>query len=171
MGNHGSLRAQCSGTGAAAHVNGLIGEPPDTSTWPHPAAPDANPYVRSTALPADIAQRDRVAQLGKTLFWDEQVSIDNTMACGTCHSPAAGGTDNRPGAVHSNGNFGTFGVIPQADTGTIDYGFTAPPSTQIDRSVTPVNAPTMIGAYLAATAGLPAERLDRSSRRGTDRAI
>jgi cytochrome c peroxidase len=130
------------------HVNGLIGEPPDTSTWPHPAAPDANPYVRSTALPADIAQRDRVAQLGKTLFWDEQVSIDNTMACGTCHSPAAGGTDNRPGAVHSNGNFGTFGVIPQADTGTIDYGFTAPPSTQIDRSVTPVNAPTMIGAYL-----------------------
>ena len=24
------------------HVAGLIGEPPDTSNWPHPAAPDGN---------------------------------------------------------------------------------------------------------------------------------
>jgi cytochrome c peroxidase len=130
------------------HVNGLIGEPPDTSNWPHPAAPDGNPFVRSTAPPAAIAQRDRIAQLGKVLFWDEQVSIDGTVACGTCHNPLSGGTDNRPGAIHANGNFGTFGVIPQANTGTIDYGFTAPPSAQIVRSITPVNAPTMIGAYV-----------------------
>ncbi len=31
--------------------------------------------------------------LGKILFWDEQLSSDNTMSCGTCHIPAAGGTD------------------------------------------------------------------------------
>jgi cytochrome c peroxidase len=138
-----------SATAQRQHVNGLTGEPPDTSNWPHPAAPDGNPFVRSTAPPAAIAQRERIAQLGKALFWDEQVSIDNTMACGTCHDPRIGGTDGRPGAVHPNGNFGTFGVIPQAlVAGNVDYGFVAVPSTQISRSVTPVNAPTMIGAYV-----------------------
>lgn len=34
--------------------------------------------------------------LGKILFWDEQLSSDNTMSCGTCHIPSAGGADPRP---------------------------------------------------------------------------
>src|SRR5262249_22701634 len=33
--------------------------------------------------------------LGKMLFWDEQLSSDNTVACGTCHRPGAGGSDPR----------------------------------------------------------------------------
>jgi len=33
--------------------------------------------------------------LGKILFWDEQLSSDNTVACGTCHRPGAGGADPR----------------------------------------------------------------------------
>lgn len=130
------------------HVGELIGEPPDTSNWPHPAAPDGNRFPRSTASALDISRRDRIAGLGKALFWDEQCSIDGTMACGTCHEPRFGGTDGRAGAVHPNGNFGTFGVIPQADIGTIDYGFIVNPTTNPNRLVTPVNAPTMIGAYL-----------------------
>lgn len=35
--------------------------------------------------------------LGKILFWDEQLSSDNTMACGTCHIPGRSGTDPRVG--------------------------------------------------------------------------
>lgn len=35
--------------------------------------------------------------LGKILFWDEQLSSDNTMSCGTCHIPSAGGNDPREG--------------------------------------------------------------------------
>lgn len=34
-------------------------------------------------------------KLGKTLFWDEQLSSDNTVACGSCHLPEAGGSDPR----------------------------------------------------------------------------
>ncbi|MBL8724410.1 MAG: cytochrome-c peroxidase [Planctomycetes bacterium] len=158
----------CLGLTAAAsaqrqHVNGLIGEPPDVSNWPHPAAPDGNPFVRSTANPADIAQRDMVAQLGKTLFWDEQVSVDNTVSCGTCHESKFGGVDGRQGAVAANGNFGAFGVIPQAVSqfGTVDYGFLANPSPQIARSVTEVTPPTMIGAYVF-------ERLFWDMRAGPD---
>jgi len=33
--------------------------------------------------------------LGKILFWDEQLSSDGTVACGTCHIPASGGADPR----------------------------------------------------------------------------
>lgn len=127
---------------------GLTGELPDTSTWPHPSSPVGNRYHRSTASALDIARRDRIAQLGKALFWDEQVSSDNSQACGTCHAPRAGGTDERLGAVHPNGNFGTFGVVVQSNSGTVDYGFLVNPTTQFDRQVTPVNAPSMIGAYL-----------------------
>ena len=39
-----------------------------------------------------ITEAKRV--LGKALFWDEQLSSDNTMACGTCHT-TRGGADLR----------------------------------------------------------------------------
>jgi len=35
--------------------------------------------------------------LGKMLFWDEQLSSDNTISCGTCHLPEFGGADPRRG--------------------------------------------------------------------------
>ncbi|MCA9632635.1 MAG: hypothetical protein KC766_33510 [Myxococcales bacterium] len=50
--------------------------------------------------------------LGKILFWEEQVSSDDTMACGTCHRAAAGGSDPRAsqaGAIHP-GPDGTIGT-------------------------------------------------------------
>jgi cytochrome c peroxidase len=40
-----------------------------------------------------ITEQKRI--LGKLLFWDEQLSSDNTVACGTCHKPGFGGTDPR----------------------------------------------------------------------------
>jgi cytochrome c peroxidase len=52
------------------------------------------------------------ANLGKALFWDEQLSSTRTVACGTCHIPAVGGADPRSGisplAVHP-GPDGLFG--------------------------------------------------------------
>jgi cytochrome c peroxidase len=52
---------------------------------PYPAAP----YPSGNPASADKAM------LGKILFWDEQLSSDDTVACGTCHQPAAGGADAR----------------------------------------------------------------------------
>jgi cytochrome c peroxidase len=140
------------------HQLGLTGDLPlDTSNWPHPAAPDGNPWPRSTAPIAVRKLATSIAQLGKLLFWDEQVSSNNTVACGTCHLPRVGGTDDRPGAFFleagnpDHGNFGAFGVIRQSfngGTGRVDYGFVVAPSTNIDRLVTPVTPPTMIGAFM-----------------------
>lgn len=50
------------------------------------------------------------AVLGKLLFWEEQMSANNRVACGTCHKPEAGGGDPRR-AVHP----GPDGVQPSPD--------------------------------------------------------
>lgn len=158
------LLGATSATAQRLHVAGLIGEPPDVSNWPHPAAPDGNPYPRSTATPAELKQRQIQEELGKMLFWDEQVSSDNTVSCGTCHIPSAGGTDPRPGGLHPSGNIGAFGMIRQHQnpfTGQIDYGHIVTPSTSIDRQMTGLHTPTMIGSYVF-------ERLFWDMRAGPD---
>ncbi|MCC6783606.1 MAG: hypothetical protein IT457_12255 [Planctomycetes bacterium] len=64
-----------------------------------------------------ITEEKRV--LGKLLFWEEQLSSNNLMACGTCHRPGSGGGDPRrqpsPGLDGTLGtpddNFASPGVI------------------------------------------------------------
>ncbi|MEQ1604198.1 MAG: cytochrome c peroxidase [Pyrinomonadaceae bacterium] len=58
--------------------------------------PPLNPPAAPTGNDVTAAK----AYLGKTLFWDEQLSSTRTVSCGTCHRPAAGGSDPRTG-----GNF------------------------------------------------------------------
>lgn len=98
-----------------------------------------------------ITEAKRV--LGKALFWDEQLSSDNSTACGTCHIPSAGGTDPRldmgsrhPGLDGVYGNeddrFASRGVHRADAAGDVQptplFGF-AP-------QVTPRHSPTNIGA-------------------------
>jgi cytochrome c peroxidase len=66
--------------------------------------PAGNPLT-----PAKIA-------LGKALFWDEQLSLTGTVACGTCHRPQAAGTDPRS-ALEGNAarHPGPDGVLGNAD--------------------------------------------------------
>lgn len=40
------------------------------------------------------------AVLGKILFWEEQLSSSDNVACGTCHIPSAAGSDPRPPAIN-----------------------------------------------------------------------
>jgi cytochrome c peroxidase len=119
--------------------------------WVWPAADAGNPQTN----PPTAYDANRI-QLGKALFWDEQVSTSSTMACATCHIPQVGGVDPRPGGNRFNALgqpvIGSFGVVPQAQPGgpgaAIDYGFIAPPSPQETRGITPIHVPTMIGAYM-----------------------
>lgn len=59
------------------------GGPPPPPPLPPAPFPPQNP----------ITEPKRI--LGKLLFWDEQLSADNTVACGTCHRPGRGGSDPR----------------------------------------------------------------------------
>ncbi len=105
---------------------------------PPPIAPVENP----------VTEEKRV--LGKILFWDEQLSSDNTMSCGSCHMPEVGSVhpslQPAPGA---DGTFGTEddvvgapGVIRTDATGRYD------PSTVFEcgRQVTGRIAPPVIMA-------------------------
>ena len=67
-----------------------------------------------------ITESKRV--LGKILFWDEQLSSNDTTACGTCHRPASGGADPR------------FGRHTGADKGTIDDVWGSPGVVFMDES-------------------------------------
>ena len=56
------------------------------------------------------------AYLGKTLFWDEQMSSTRTVSCGTCHTAGTGGADPRSAlsAINST-NPGPDGLIGTQD--------------------------------------------------------
>ena len=57
--------------------------PPPLTPLPPPPVPPGNPVT-----PAKV-------NLGKALFWDEQLSSSRTVACGTCHRAETGGSDPR----------------------------------------------------------------------------
>lgn len=73
---------------AAAQADAPMPNPPEF--------PDENPML----VDQDI--------LGKFLFWEEQMSGDNTMACGTCHIHEAGGSDPRSVSTINPGPDGLF---------------------------------------------------------------
>ncbi len=57
--------------------------------------------------------------LGKTLFWDEQLSSTGTVSCGTCHQPAKGGSDGRSVIGNSRSTHpGADNVLGTADDKT-----------------------------------------------------
>lgn len=94
------------------------GPPPPPQLQPLPV-PSANPITEEKRL------------LGKILFWDEQLSGDSTVACGTCHTQGKSGTDGRIG-IHPG---------PDALFGTIDDVRASPGVVHADVLGNPVQDP------------------------------
>ncbi|MEY4514808.1 MAG: hypothetical protein RLZZ450_6930 [Pseudomonadota bacterium] len=65
--------------------------------------------------PVGNVYTDAKALLGKALFWDEQLSADGSVACGTCHTPEAGGSDPRPARAGFTGHPGADSKIGTSD--------------------------------------------------------
>ena len=68
-----------------------------------PPVPPGNPVTAAKAF------------LGKTLFWDEQLSSTRTVACGSCHFATNGGSDSRSSNAARSTNPGVDGVFNTAD--------------------------------------------------------
>lgn len=86
----------------AASSGAVIAQGPPPPLGPPPPPPLGNPTTPNKVL------------LGKTLFWDEQLSSTKTVACATCHIPEAGGADPRtssPASMHPGPN----GILGDAD--------------------------------------------------------
>lgn len=76
-----------------------------------------------------ITEEKRV--LGKILFWEQGLSSDSSVACGSCHQPGVGGADGR------------VGVHPGSDLafGTEDDIFGSPGVVRADANGTPIPDP------------------------------
>jgi cytochrome c peroxidase len=71
---------------------------------PPPPPPPGNPITASKVL------------LGKAIFWDEQLSTNGTVACGTCHVASRGGADLRSSASDPGSRLpGPDGILGTAD--------------------------------------------------------
>lgn len=131
-----------------AHAQGPPPPPPPPPLLP-PPVPASNPVTQAKS------------NLGKTLFWDEQLSSSGTVACGTCHIFSKGGSDPRTGAsapasrnpgfdaLYNTADdvFGSPGVPKESATG--DYLSDA--SFGLGAQVTGRKSPSVINAAYAST--------------------
>jgi len=99
---NGSVVSSLSASDSGVRANGVINGP--VQPLNPPPQPAGNPVTAAKAY------------LGKTLFWDEQLSSTRTVACGTCHFASNGGSDSRAiiGSTRSR-NPGADGVFNTAD--------------------------------------------------------
>jgi cytochrome c peroxidase len=54
----------------------------------------ATPYSYDRAFPFAADSMNDIATLGRVLFYDGQLSVNNAISCGSCHKQAAGFADN-----------------------------------------------------------------------------
>lgn len=109
--------------------------------------------------PAENQVTAAKAYLGKTLFWDEQMSSTRTVSCGTCHRPASGGSDPRTSAGGSRainpGPDNTIGTIddilgsPGVPQNNADGTYAVNPLFGLNEQVTPRKAPSYLNAGYA----------------------
>ncbi|MGK0431564.1 MAG: cytochrome c peroxidase [Planctomycetota bacterium] len=91
------------------------------------ACATATAQLQPMYAPVQNPQTPEKIMLGKFLFWEEQLSSDNTVACGTCHLPEFGGGDGRiaqaltPGLDNIYGTdddiHGSPGIVRQSSNG------------------------------------------------------
>ncbi len=123
--------------------------------------PPPPPLPPLGAMPVPLANPITTAKanLGKVLFWDEQLSSSRTVACGTCHRAEAGGGDPRPvqgiAAFTNPGPDGSLGTpdditgspgVPQANG---DGSYASAPVYGIAPQVTGRGTPSHINAGFA----------------------
>ncbi len=115
------------------------------------AAEEAGAQLPPAPAPVENPASETKRVLGKLLFWEEQLSSDNDVACGTCHLPEHAGADPRLG-VHP-GDFaasfddvvGSPGVIRRNAAG----GAVHDPVFGFERQVTRRAAPSFFGSPFA----------------------
>lgn len=91
MGTSGSITQRLC---LALFVLLAIGAATPSAAQPPPPPPPELPPV---PVPPQNPITEPKRLLGKILFWEEQLSFDNTVACGTCHRPGQGAADPRDG--------------------------------------------------------------------------
>jgi len=62
-----------------------------------------DPNLPLPEVPADNPMSDVKVELGRRLFYDTRLSVNNTMSCASCHLQALAFTDGKPHAIGATG--------------------------------------------------------------------
>ena len=84
--------AGIAGAGILIGLAFLFGQPRGYH-WDLPAG------IPLPSVPADNPMSDVKVTLGRRLFYDQRLSVNETMSCGTCHMQRFAFTDAKPVAV------------------------------------------------------------------------
>ncbi len=95
----------------------LITIAPSCSRSPEASAAKPRPLGKTVAIsaplglppvpiPASNPPTEETIRLGRKLFYDPKVSVDNTIACASCHNPTLGFTDRQRVSTGVNRKFG-----------------------------------------------------------------
>lgn len=57
-------------------------------------------------IPIDNPLTHAKVELGRKLFFDKRLSLDNSVSCATCHNPVLGWSNGKPVAIGVGGQFG-----------------------------------------------------------------
>jgi cytochrome c peroxidase len=121
---------------------------------PPPPPPGGGAQLPPVPVPAQNPLTAEKAMLGKILFWDTQLSIDSSMACGSCHQSSNGGSDSRsfdflsihpgPDGVFGSADDirGSIGMQRQSCSGDLS----GDPNFDTERQVTRRKSPSAINA-------------------------
>ena len=115
-------------------------------------APAVSAQLPPIPVPPENPITNDKINLGKVLFWDEQLSSTRTVACGTCHRPDAGGADPRAAfALHPGPDdiFGTDDDVhgsPGVPLSFADGSYGKQAIFKLDTQVTGRLAPSAINA-------------------------
>lgn len=115
------------------------------------------------AGPLGVPPTQPEIELGRMLFFDPILSVNNSVSCSTCHDPHLGYTDGRPVAVGINGLAGTRNTPTLLNVGYVKpmafWDGRAVETT--DQSVLPLTNPREMGSQ---SLGQVMRRLQASSR-------
>lgn len=73
---------------------------------PTPYALDVPSHFPNMPIPADNPMTVEGVYLGRKLFYEKRLSLDNSISCASCHSPQKGFSDDKRFSIGVNGTIG-----------------------------------------------------------------
>jgi len=127
------------------------------ATGPEPPGRTATPLtvnvprgLEEVPIPADNPMTVEKVELGKQLYFETRLSLNDTISCATCHDPARGFTDQAPVSTGIGGQTGTRSAPTVLNSA---YAFSqfwdGRAATLEDQALGPIENPIEMGASLA----------------------
>jgi cytochrome c peroxidase len=102
--------------------NNYLAEPDDFSgTTPYSL--EIPPFFPPMDIPANNPLTEESIELGRYLFWEKSLSLDNTLSCGSCHLPQFGYADSSKYSKGVGGTIGNRQAMPLINLGWMEEYF------------------------------------------------